>query len=47
MTHGLAEPGVERLDGVGGVHDLAQLDGKAKKGTNSSQARSHVAIIAG
>jgi hypothetical protein len=40
-------PGIERLDAVGGVDDLADLDGDARNGVNSSQERRHIAIMAG
>jgi hypothetical protein len=32
VADGLAEPGVQALDGVGGVHDGAQLDGVVEEG---------------
>ena len=31
VAHGLAEPGVQRLDGIGGLHDLAELDGEGEE----------------
>jgi hypothetical protein len=42
-----AEPGVQGLDPVGGVDQASDLGGKSRNGTNSGQARSHIATIAG
>ncbi len=44
MTHRVAEPGIQRIDRIRGVHDLAQLDREGEERHEVVPGAFHVAI---